>query len=117
VRVVVNAVAQSALVVTQPVVDIRDTGANVLDAGSVFVAPSTLPSIPCAILPSSAAGLFPATPFIVLERDTRNFLLRYFPYQRLYITELNEMRRGHPGIGKVSYDHAGSLTNTVAPPQ
>jgi hypothetical protein len=114
VRVVVNTATQSALVVTQPVVDIRDTGAKVLEAGSVFVAPSTLPSIPCAILPSAAEGLFPATPFIVLERETRNFLLLYFPYQRLYITELNEMRSGHPGIGKVSYDQAGSLTSTVA---
>jgi hypothetical protein len=49
-----------------------------------------------------------------LETDTRNFLFSYFPLESLSITELNETRRGVPGIGKVEYDSADSLTSSVA---
>jgi hypothetical protein len=114
VRVVVTTDAEMPFVVTQPVIDLKDTAANVLSAGTVFVGPSTLPSVPCAQLPSASEGLFPATPFIVLETDTRNFLFSYFPLESLSITELNETRRGVPGIGKVEYDSADSLTSSVA---
>jgi len=114
VRVVVNSSAKEPIYVTQPVMDIRGSAQNVLAGGTVLVPPSVLPSVPCATLPSASGGLFPATPFVVLVHPyDDDSLLRYYPYTRVSITELNEVQTGMPAIGKAEYDNAGGLTKTA----
>lgn len=114
VRIVVESRAPKPFVVTQPVIDIRDTALSVLNEGALFVGPGILPSIPCAKLPSAAKGLFPATPFILLDSRKAQLILRYFPEERVSITELNKTNNKTPGIGKVEYDETGAITNTVS---
>ena len=114
VRVVLNSNAPRPIVVTQPVVDIRETATHILAAGTTLIPPSFLPSIPCATLPSASGGLFPAIPFVVIAEPYNNSLLSHFPFHLVAVTELNELHFGIPVIGKVEYDNAGKLTRTAS---
>ena len=113
VHLVVRSNATKSFIISQPVIDIRDAAVNILDQGTIFIAPRILPSVPCAKLSSAAEGLFPATPFILIDDRKTNWLLHYFPKDRVSITELNETNGKAPGIGIVEYDEAGSITSAV----
>jgi hypothetical protein len=97
------------IIITQPVRETVSTAVVTLSAGSTFIPPSYLPSVPCAELPAANRGLFPIPDFIVSKDynlDTRMWIEQYFPEGSPNITELGKVEYDSPAIWRIEFIEA-----------